>query len=114
MRAHWLTVRPSPNPRATPPLLRPSRDATEGLIITVSGVVTQAVFDELPFGFQFSVDDGSGELAVFVHASTGINPLELPFLAVGKGVRVTGYSGRFADEIEIQPRFPNDIRPDSP
>lgn len=89
-------------------------DATEGLIITVSGVVTRAVFDERPFGFQFSVDDGSGEVAVFVHASTGINPLEIPFIAVGKRVRVSGYSGRFADEVEIQPRFPNDLRPDQP
>jgi DNA/RNA endonuclease YhcR with UshA esterase domain len=67
-----------------------------------------------PFGFQFSVDDGSGEVAVFVHASTGINPLEKPWLAVGERVRVTGYSGRFAEEIELQPRFPDDLRPDQP
>lgn len=89
-------------------------EATEGLILTVSGVVSQPVFDERPYGFQFSVDDGSGEIAVFVHASTGINPLDLPFLALGERVRVTGYSGRFSTEYELQPRFPDDLRPDRP
>lgn len=89
-------------------------DATEGRIVTVAGTVTQAVFDERPYGFQFSVDDGSGEVAVFVHASTGINPLEVPYIAVGEKVRVTGYSGRFSNEFEIQPRFPSDLRPDRP
>lgn len=88
--------------------------ATEGLIISVSGVVTREVFDERPWGFQFAVDDGSGEIAVFVHESTGINPLEIPFIAVGERIRVTGYSGRFANEFELQPRFPNDLRPDRP
>jgi len=86
--------------------------ATEGLIITVAGVVTIAVAPDLPFGWQFSVNDGSGDVAVFIHTSTGINPDEIPFLALGQRVRVTGFSSRFADEVELQPRFPDDIRPD--
>lgn len=86
--------------------------ATEGLIITVSGVITD-IFDDGPFGVQFSVNDGSGDLAVFVHRSTGIDPFEIPFVGVGKRVQVTGFSGRFADEVELQPRFRDDIRPDS-
>lgn len=86
--------------------------ATEGRIITVSGVVSD-LFDHGPFGFQFSVDDGSGKVAVFNHRSTGIDPFEIPFIGLGKKVRVTGYSGRFADEFEIQPRFPDDLRPAS-
>jgi hypothetical protein len=82
-----------------------------GLIITVSGVVTD-IFDDGTFGVQFSINDGSGDLAVFVHRSTGIDPFEIPFVGVGKKVRVTGFSGRFADEVELQPRFRDDIRPD--
>ncbi len=67
-------------------------DATEGRIITVAGVVT-GIFAAMTFGVpQFSVDDGSGEVAVFVHASTGINPFEIPFIAVGARVRVTGFT----------------------
>jgi len=85
--------------------------ATEGRIITVAGVVTD-IFDDGPFGVQLAVDDGSGAVAVFVHRSTGINPFEIPFIGLGKRVRVTGFSSRFADEVELQPRFPDDIRPD--
>ena len=88
-------------------------DATEGRIITVAGVVT-GIFAEMPFGVHFSVDDGSGKVDVFVHASTGINPLEIPFIALGARVRVTGFSSRFADEVELQPRFRDDLRPDRP
>src|SRR5262249_46023112 len=87
--------------------------ATEGRIITVAGVVT-GIFDDSPFGVQFSVNDGSGNLAVFVHASTGINPFELSFIGVGKRVQVTGFSSRFAGEVEPQPRFRDDPRPDRP
>ena len=88
-------------------------DATEGRIITVAGVVSN-IFDDPGFGIQFSVDDGSGPVAVFVHNSTGINPFEIPFIGVGKRVQVTGFSSRFADEVELQPRFRGDIRPDQP
>ena len=86
-------------------------DATDGLIITVSGVITD-LFDDGPFGVQFSVNDGSGDVAVFVHRSTGIDPFEIPFIALGARVRVTGFSSRFADEVELQPRFRDDIQPD--
>jgi hypothetical protein len=88
-------------------------DATEGLIITVAGVITD-IFDDGTFGVQLAVDDGSGAVAVFVHRSTGINPFEIPFIGLGKRVRVTGFSSRFADEVELQPRFRDDIRPDQP
>lgn len=88
-------------------------DATEGRIITVAGVVSN-IFDDPGFGVQFSVDDGSGPVAVFVHNSTGINPFEIPFIALGKRVQVTGFSSRFADEVELQPRFRDDIRPARP
>jgi DNA/RNA endonuclease YhcR with UshA esterase domain len=88
-------------------------DATEGRIITVAGVITD-IFDDGTYGVQFSVDDGSGAVAVFVHRSTGINPFEIPFIGLGKRVQITGFSSRFANEVELHPRFRNDIRPDRP
>jgi DNA/RNA endonuclease YhcR with UshA esterase domain len=84
--------------------------ATEGRIITVAGVITD-IFDDGHYGVQFAVDDGSGPLAVFVHRSTGMDPFEIPFIGLGKKVQVTGFSSRFADEVELQPRFRDDIRP---
>lgn len=88
-------------------------DATEGRIITVAGVITD-LFDDGPYGVQLSVNDGSGDVAVFVHRSTGIDPFEIPFIALGERIRVTGFSGRFANEVELQPRFRGDIQPDRP
>jgi len=87
--------------------------ATEGHLITIAGVVSDIEPDP-PFGIEFSVDDGSGPISVFVHASTGIDPSDLPFFAAGKRVRVTGFSSFFVDEAEVQPRFRDDIRPDRP
>jgi hypothetical protein len=77
-------------------------DATEGRIITIAGVIT-GIFDDGIYGVQFTVDDGSGAVMVFVHSSTGINPFEVPFIGLGKRVQVTGFSSRFADEVELQP-----------
>jgi len=86
-------------------------NGTDGLIITIAGVVTD-IFDDGTFGVQFAVDDGSGPVAVFVHRSTGIDPFEIPFIGLGKKVRVTGFSSRFADEVELQPRFRGDLSPE--
>src|SRR5262245_44862912 len=84
--------------------------ATEGLSITFAGVITD-IFDDGTFGVQLTIDDGSGALKVFIHRSTGINT-ESPFIGVGKRIQATGFSSRFADEVELQPRFPSDIHPD--
>lgn len=86
-------------------------NGTDGLIITVAGTITD-IFDDGHYGVQFAVDDGSGPVAVFVHRSTGIDPFEVPFIGLGKRVRVTGFSSRFADEVELQPRFRGDLSPE--
>ena len=48
-------------------------EATEGLLVKVVGTITQAPVDDLPFGFIFFVDDGSGEVQIFVNVQTGID-----------------------------------------
>src|SRR5262245_46609645 len=35
---------------------------TEGWLVVVEGVITQAVSSDLPYGYKFYVDDGSGEI----------------------------------------------------
>ncbi|WP_327064697.1 hypothetical protein [Kitasatospora sp. NBC_01302] len=55
---------------------------------------------------MLSVDDGSGAVLIFVNVQTGI---DVSRLALGDAVRVTGFSSRFDDHYEIDPRWPHDI-----
>jgi len=59
------------------------------------------------FGFIVVVNDGSGEVNVFVCASTGI---DVSGLSQGQTIEVTGFSGEFADHFEVDPRTEDDIR----
>jgi hypothetical protein len=81
-------------------------ESTEGLLVQVVGTVTQPVEDDTPFGYKIFVDDGSGELTIFVNTQTGI---DVSGFAVGQTVSVTGFSGQFETHYEIDPRFPADI-----
>ncbi|MFG2716046.1 hypothetical protein ACGFX2_36780 [Streptomyces goshikiensis] len=81
---------------------------TEGRLVTVVATVTQAPVDDLPYGYKVSVDDGSGELLIFVNVQTGI---DVSGLAPGDRVRVTGFSSQFGAHYEIDPRSPHDIEP---
>ena len=81
-------------------------EATEGLLVCVVATITRAPEPDLPYGYKFFVDDGSGELTIFVNTQTGI---DLTGLAVGRTVRVTGFSSQFDTHYEIDPRFPADI-----
>lgn len=81
-------------------------EATEGRLVVITATITQPVLNDLPFGYLLFVDDGSGEVHVFVCASTGI---DVSGLTVGQQVRVVGFSGQFADHYEVDPRTPGDI-----
>ena len=82
-------------------------EATEGLLVRVVGRITEAAIDDLPFGYIFHMDDGSGDVTIFINTQTGIDPFQY---AVGQLVSVTGFSSQFADHYEIDPRSPADIR----
>ncbi len=81
-------------------------ESTEGLLVQVVGTITQAPSSDLPFGYKFSVDDGSGELIIFVNTQTGIDVNELQ---LGQVVSVTGFSSQFDTHYEIDPRDPADV-----
>lgn len=89
-------------------------EATEGLLVEITGVLTQPVIDDLPFGYQVFLDDGSGETQVFITATSGINPFKIPFLEEGRAVTVVGSSGQFLSHYEVLPRHRGDIRPARP
>jgi DNA/RNA endonuclease YhcR with UshA esterase domain len=82
-------------------------EATEGKIVRITGTITQPIVNDLPFGFIIVVNDGSGEINVFVAASTGI---DVSGLSPGQTIEVTGFSGQFADHFEVDPRTQSDIR----
>jgi hypothetical protein len=81
-------------------------ESTEGLLVSVKARVTQAVTSDLPYGYKFTVDDGSGALQIFVNVPTGI---DLAQLVVGKKVKITGFSSQFDDHYEIDPRSAEDV-----
>jgi hypothetical protein len=83
-------------------------EATEGSIVRISGTISQPIVNDLPFGFIIVVNDGSGDINVFVCASTGIN---VSGFREGQRIEVTGFSGQFADHFEVDPRTQDDIRP---
>lgn len=86
-------------------------ESTEGRLVRVVGTITQAPESDLPYGYKFHVDDGSGDLTIFVNTQTGI---DLSGLAVGQRVSVTGFSSQFDTHYEIDPRFPADIEVQAP
>jgi DNA/RNA endonuclease YhcR with UshA esterase domain len=82
-------------------------EPTEGKLVRVLGRITQAPTSDLPYGYKFWIDDGSGEVQIFVNVETGI---DLAGLRLGQVVLVTGFSGQFDADYEVLPRSPHDIR----
>jgi len=80
---------------------------TEGQLVTITGTITQPIINDLPFGFIVFINDGSGEVHSFVAASTGI---DVSALSPGQTIEVTGFSGQFANDFEVDPRTQTDIR----
>jgi hypothetical protein len=83
---------------------------TEGSLMKITGTVTRPIINDLPFGYQVYVDDGSGETQIFIAASTGINPFTLPFIQPGARITAVGFSGQFLAQYEILPRYRLDLR----
>lgn len=79
-------------------------EGTEGSIVVVAGRITRLEDDE-PFGQKVFVNDGSGEIRVFINNGASI---DVSHLHPGQPVVVTGFSGQFID-YEIDPRFPSDL-----
>ncbi|HEU5131382.1 MAG TPA: hypothetical protein VFT26_04730 [Pyrinomonadaceae bacterium] len=103
VKAHGRGPKVQPLPVATGDV----NEATEGKIVRITGTITQPIINDLPFGFIVIVNDGSGEINVFVTASTGI---DVSGLSPGQTIEVTGFSGQFADHFEVDPRTQSDIR----
>lgn len=82
-------------------------EATEGRLVRIRGTIVSDIEDDLPYGYKFEVDDGTGHTTVFVNAGTGI---DVSGLEQGQRVVIEGFSGEFLGEYEVDPVFPEDIR----
>lgn len=82
-------------------------EASEGRLVTIRGSVSQAVASDLPYGYKFYVNDGSGEVQVFVSTSSN---LDLSQMSLGTAVNITGFSGQFDTTYEVQPRIQRDLK----
>ena len=102
-KAHGSGPKVQPLPVATGDV----GEDTEGQIVRITGTITQPIVNDLPFGFIIFINDGSGEVHSFVCASTGI---DVSGLSPGQTIEVTGFSGQFANDFEVDPRTQNDIR----
>jgi hypothetical protein len=80
--------------------------ANQGRLVFVVGIITQPIVPDPPFGNKIFVNDGSGELRVYVNATTGI---DLSGLAQGQLLSATGLSSAF-DTPELDVRFQSDLR----
>jgi len=103
VKAHGSGGKVQPLPVATGDV----NDDTEGSLVRITGTITQPIVNDLPFGFIIVVNDGSGDINVFVCGSTGI---DVSGLSQGQTIEVTGFSGQFADHFEVDPRFQTDIK----
>jgi DNA/RNA endonuclease YhcR with UshA esterase domain len=99
---HGKGPKVQPRPLATGAV----NESSEGRLVRVVATITQAPTSDLPFGFKFLVNDGSGELTIFVNTQTNI---DLTGLTAGQTASVTGFSSQFDTHYEIDPRFHNDI-----
>ena len=103
VKAHGSGPKVRPVPVATGDV----GEDTEGRLVTITGTITQPIVNDLPFGFIIFINDGSGEIHSFVAASTGI---DVSGLSPGQTVEITGFSGQFASDFEVDPRIQSDIR----
>ena len=81
----------------------------EGELVRVAGNVTQTFQDDSPYGYKLYINDGSGEVQVFVHVSAGLDKAMLEALAAGQRITVVGFAAQYETTYEVAPRLPSDL-----
>lgn len=84
-------------------------ESVEGLLVRVSGAVSQTFQDDSPYGYKLYFNDGSGEVQVFVHASAGFDATVLQGLAAGQRITVVGLAAQYETTYEVAPRAASDL-----
>jgi len=78
-------------------------ESTEGLLVKVSGTVSSVSGTG---NKTIVITDGFKSLQVYVYSTTGINTSSI---LVGDSITVTGFSGQYSSNYQVQPRYQSDI-----
>ena len=78
-------------------------EANEGLLVRTSGKVTKPVGDDTPYGYKVFIDDGSGEIQVFVHIVDGAPIIDTATIMLDQTIEVMGLSAQYETTYEIMP-----------
>ncbi len=84
-------------------------ESVEGQLIKISGKVSQAPMDDAPYGIKVYVNDGSGEVQVFVHLMAGKGVIDTSMLMLDQTVEVTGLGAQYETTYEVAPRIAGDL-----
>jgi len=84
-------------------------ELVEGSLVKVTGNITQTFQDDSPYGYKLYINDGSGEVQVFVHVSAGFDAAALRVLTSGQRLTVTGLAAQYESTYEVAPRQPSDL-----
>lgn len=84
-------------------------ESVEGQLIRVSGNITKTFEDDSPYGYKLYIDDGSGEIQVFVHVSAGFDKAALQELRANQRITVVGLAAQYETTYEVAPRQPSDL-----
>jgi uncharacterized protein YdeI (BOF family) len=85
-------------------------ESVEGQLVQVSGNVTRTFQDDSPYGYKLYINDGSGEVQVFVHVSAGFDKAALQALAANQRITVVGLAAQYETTYEVAPRQPSDLK----
>jgi uncharacterized protein YdeI (BOF family) len=84
-------------------------EALEGRLVQVTGNVTQTFQDDSPYGYELYIDDGSGEVQVYVYLTAGFDRATLEALTAGQRITVVGLAAQYEAQYEIVPRQRSDL-----
>ncbi|EAU68722.1 hypothetical protein [Stigmatella aurantiaca] len=85
-------------------------ESTEGLLVQVTGNVTQVFRDDSPYGYELFINDGSGETQIYVHLTAGFDRATLEALQAGQSITVVGLTAQYETQYEVAPRQPSDLK----
>jgi DNA/RNA endonuclease YhcR with UshA esterase domain len=89
-------------------------EATEGKLVRIKGTVSKAPVEDKPYGIKAYVDDGSGEVQIFVCFAGDKTLIDTTKLTMGAAVEITGFAQQYLDTYEISPRGAVDLVVSSP
>jgi uncharacterized protein YdeI (BOF family) len=84
-------------------------ESVEGLLVSTSGTITKPVGDDSPYGYKVFIDDGSGEIQIFVNIVDGSPVIDTASLMPDQTIEVTGLAAQYETTYEVMPRKADDL-----